>query len=105
MRLTYEPRHEKTCFMPYANNDDADQPAHPRFLISAFVVCRCLDSIIAIMSKSEISRLKRAGLHVTWSDAPKADFLVAWLIFKSIRSRHDWISKDVSNKHNSNVLK
>ena len=23
---TYEPRHEKTCFMPYANNNDADQP-------------------------------------------------------------------------------
>ena len=31
--------------MPYANNKGADQPAHPRCLISAFVVC-CLDSII-----------------------------------------------------------
>ena len=61
MRQTYEPHHEKTCFVPYANNNDADQPAH---LISAFVVRHCLDSIIAIMSKSEISRLKRAGLHV-----------------------------------------
>ena len=29
--------------MPYANNKGADQPAHPRSLISAFVV-RCLDS-------------------------------------------------------------
>ena len=28
--------------MPYATNKDADQPAHPRSLISTFVV-RCLD--------------------------------------------------------------
>ena len=31
--------------MPYANNKGADQPAHLRSLISAFVV-RCLESII-----------------------------------------------------------
>ena len=35
--------------MPYANNKGADQPAHPRSLISAFVV-RCLDSIISLVS-------------------------------------------------------
>ena len=35
--------------MPYANNKGADQPAHPRSLISAFVV-RCLDSIIPLVS-------------------------------------------------------
>ena len=52
----YEPRHEKTCFSHYANNKDADQPAHPRSLISTFVV-RCLDSTIPILAKSEISRL------------------------------------------------
>ena len=32
-------------FMPYANNKGADQPAHPRCLISVFVD-RCLGSII-----------------------------------------------------------
>ena len=32
----------------YANNKDADQPAHPRGLISDFVV-RCLDSIIPFL--------------------------------------------------------
>ena len=37
--------------MPYANNKGAD----PRSLISAFVV-RFLDSIIAVVSRSEISR-------------------------------------------------
>ena len=42
--------------MPYANNKGADQPAHPRSLISAFVV-RCLDSIIPLLAIAEISRL------------------------------------------------
>ena len=79
--------------MPYANNNDADQPAHPQSDQS-----RCLDSIIAILSKSEISRHKRAGLRVAWSDAQKAEFFMTRLIFKSIRSRHDLISKDVSVK-------
>ena len=59
--------------MPYANNKGADQPAHPRSLISAFVV-RCLDSIIPLVSISEISNLYmkvpsagvQAGLCVTW---------------------------------------
>ena len=54
--LAFEPGHEKTCFMPYANNKGADQPAHPRSLISAFVV-RCLDSNIYLDSIAEISRL------------------------------------------------
>ena len=33
----YEPGHEKLCLMSYANNKGADQTAHPRSLISAFV--------------------------------------------------------------------
>ena len=53
--LTYEPGHAKMCLMPYKNNKGADQPAHPRSLISAFVV-RSLDSIISLVSRSEISR-------------------------------------------------
>ena len=69
MRLTYEPRHEKTFFMPYENNNDADQPASDQRLC-----CSLPSSIIAILSKSESSRLKRAGLRVNWSDAPKGRF-------------------------------
>ena len=34
----------ENLYMPYANNKGADQPAHPRSLISAFVV-RCLDGV------------------------------------------------------------
>ena len=35
--ISLGPGHAKTCFMPYANNKGADQPAHPRSLISTFV--------------------------------------------------------------------
>ena len=45
----------ENMFMPYANNKGADQPAHPRSLISAFVV-RCLDGIIPLLAIAEISR-------------------------------------------------
>ena len=52
----FGPGHAKMCLMIYANNKGADQPAHPRSLISTFVV-RCLDSIMPLVSISEISRL------------------------------------------------
>ena len=52
----YEPRHEKTCFMPYANNKGTVQLAHPHNLISPFVV-HCLDSIIHTLAEFKLSRL------------------------------------------------
>ena len=67
------------CLMSYANNKGADQPAHPRSLIIAFVV-RCLDSMIALDSIAEISRLQiasvaaQAGLCLAWSETPKDMF-------------------------------
>ena len=54
--LSIDPGHAKMCLMPYANNKGADQPAHPRSLISAFIV-RSLDSIIFLVSRSEIPRV------------------------------------------------
>ena len=60
------------CLIPYANNKGADQPAHPRSLISTFVV-RCLGSRICILAISNISSLylasvaAQAGLNLTWS--------------------------------------
>ena len=59
--VTCEPGHEKVCLMSYANNKGADQPAHLRRLISAFVF-RCLDSIISLDSIAEISRLWLASV-------------------------------------------
>ena len=67
--------------MTYATNKDADQPS----LISVFVV-RFLDSRIPILAKSKISSLslvsvaEQAGLSLTWSETPKTDFHVTWLI-------------------------
>ena len=37
-RGPYVPRREKTCHQWFANNKGADQPAHPRSLIRAFVI-------------------------------------------------------------------
>ena len=48
------PRREKTCLRRFANNKGADQPAHPRSLVSAFVI-RLLGSIISQPATSEIS--------------------------------------------------
>ena len=75
----------ENLFMPYANNKDADQTAR----ISAFVV-RCLDNIVLLVSIPEISSLylasmaARASLSLTWSEIPKTDFLVTWLIMISL---------------------
>ena len=77
--LLYEPGHEKMCLMSYANNKGADQPAHPRSLISPFVV-HCLDSIISLDSIAEISRLQlasvaaQAGLCLAWSETIEDTF-------------------------------
>ena len=57
--------------MQYANNKDADQPAHLPSLISVFVV-HSLDSIISILAIAKISRRQLAsafrliGLSNTW---------------------------------------
>ena len=47
------PRREKTCLRGLANNKGADQPAHPRSLISACVI-RLFESIISGLEMSEI---------------------------------------------------
>ena len=68
----------------YAICEQQDQPAHPRSLISAFVV-RCLDSMIPLVSISDILSLYLAsvaaqtGLCLTWSQTPKTGFLVTRL--------------------------
>ena len=59
------------CLMPYKNNKGADQPVHPRSLISTVVV-RCEDSMICVLAISKVSRFKlvsvaeQAGLNLTW---------------------------------------
>ena len=49
-----DPRREKTYLRGVANSTGADQPAHPRSQISAFVI-RCLESTICKLATGEIS--------------------------------------------------
>ena len=87
----------ENLFMPYANNKGADKPAHPRSLISTFVV-HCLDSIISLVSISEISSLQltsvaaQAGLSLTWSKTLKTGFLVIRLKSVSLQSYKYYIN-------------
>ena len=50
----YGPQREKTCLRGFANNKGADKPAHPRSLISAFVI-RLLESTLSKLATSEFS--------------------------------------------------
>ena len=52
--VIYGPRREKTCLRWFAKNTGADQPAHPRSLISAFVF-RFLESFTSKLVTSEVS--------------------------------------------------
>ena len=73
-------RREKTCLRGFANNTGADQPAHPRSLISAFVI-RFLESIICYLTTGEISIFylvsvaEETSLKLALSDTPKTGFL------------------------------
>ena len=74
------PRREKTCLRGFANNTGADQPAHPRSLISAFVI-RLMKSIICKLAIGEISFFQlvsvaeETGLKLALSETPKTGFL------------------------------
>ena len=71
--------------LSYANNKGTDQPAHPHSLISTFVV-HCLDSIIPLVSISEISSLylasvaAQASLSLTWTETPEKGFPIPFNI-------------------------
>ena len=73
--------------MPYPSNRGADQPAHPRSLIGAFVV-RCLDVIIPILHISKVSVLylvsetEQASWSLACSQTPRTGFLVTGLMCK-----------------------
>ena len=70
------------------NNTGADQPAHPRRLISAFVI-RFLESIISKLATGEISifyLVSVAGetcLNIVLSETPKTGFVASRLIIMS----------------------
>ena len=87
--VTYGLDARKSCLQGFGNNKGADQPAHPRSLISAFVI-RLLESIICKLATGEISILKlvsvaeETGFKLTLSETPKKGFLATRPIFKLI---------------------
>ena len=78
--MLFGPQRQKTCLRVFANNTGADQPAHPRRLISAFVI-RLPESIISQLASSEISMFylvsvaEEAGLTLALLETLKTDFL------------------------------
>ena len=80
------PRREKTCLRGFANNTGADQSAHPRSQISAFVI-RFLESIVRKLASGEISLFQlvsvaeEAGLNLALSETPKTGFLATRPIY------------------------
>ena len=79
---------EETPTSTQANNKSADQPAHPRNLISTFVFSS-LESMIAILATCKISRFwlvsvaEQASLSLTWSQTSKKGFLTMMAIWVS----------------------
>ena len=71
-----EPRREKTCLRDVTNNTGADQPAHPRSLISAFLI-RFFERTICKLATGEISIFwivsvaEETGLKLGLSETPK----------------------------------
>ena len=80
----------ENLFMPHVNNKGADQPVCPHSLISTFVV-HCLDSLIPLVSISEIPSLylapeaEQAGLSLPLSQTLKTGFLV-------MRLKYPWLA-------------
>ena len=76
----YGPRREKTCLGGFANNTGADQPAHTRSLISAFVI-RYLESTVVKLAPCKIiffyliSKAKETGLSLALLETPKTGFV------------------------------
>ena len=63
----------------HANNNSADQPVHPRSLISAFGISYLLSSILQLAPRKEsffalVFVAEQAGLGLTWSGIPDSFF-------------------------------
>ena len=71
-----------------ANNKGADQPVHPRSLISTVGVCSSKSSISKLATLSEISIFlpvsvaEETGLSLTLSETPKTGFVSSRPVYK-----------------------
>ena len=78
--VTNGPRHENNCLWGFTNKTGADHPAHPRSLVSAFVI-RFYESTIYRLATDEISIFwlvsvaEEYVLKLPLSETPKKGFL------------------------------
>ena len=90
----------KTCLRGFANNTGADQPAHPRSLISAFVN-HFLESIIYKLATGKISNFLLVWFESRFVGTPKTGFVATrpsldvitnleQNIGSKVRFSHDW---------------
>ena len=75
--MIYEPRHNKNCLMACANNKGADQPAHPRSLISTFID-RFLDIIIPVVSQVARSNARQPGMRTVAGSILTSAYILSW---------------------------
>ena len=83
MTLTlFGPGRKKTCLPWFANNTSADQPAHLRSLISAFVIrvlgiitCRLATGELSIFYMELVSVAEETGLKIALPETLKTGFL------------------------------
>ena len=86
------PRREKTRLQVCANNTGADQPAHPRSLISTFFI-RFFESTIYELATSEISIFRlvtvanETGLRLALSETPKTGFVASRPNYYTVKCR------------------
>ena len=67
------------------DNKGADQPAHPRSLLSAFVVRYLYNtSSFYIRNYKSVSGLCGCGLGITWSQTPMTGYLATRLNYYSL---------------------
>ena len=72
---SYEPHGKKTCLVRFANNKGVDQPAHPRSLISTFVI-RLFESTISISNFQLVSVAEETGFSLALSETQKTGFVM-----------------------------
>ena len=100
--MLFGPRREKTCLRGFANNTGADQPAHPRRLISAYVI-PFLKCIISKLASREISIFylvsvaEETGLNLTLSETPKTGFLATRPILWRVSCQIDLLTRTLLN--------
>ena len=82
------------------NNTGVDHPAHPRSLISAFVIHLLERSIFKLASSKIlifqlVSEAQKTGLSLGFSETPKTGFVAMRPLCEQQRFWHSYLSRDM----------